>query len=194
MIFVYKYNKWGVIIKKEIEINIEGIIVCLKHNLKLIRYLETDLINVTLELNLDYLDNVSEEVKTFDKEIEFNLDDISNFMSLEINKYDVTVLENKGIILSVDFVVESVIEEYKDEIMDDENELFDEVLERKCPDILDSVEKSIYFNKDGNYLNYKVLFLNDDNYDELVEKYKLDEAILYNENMVRKSKIIIKNE
>ena len=194
MIFVYKYNKWGVIIKKEIEINIEGIIDCLKHNLKLIRYLETDLINVTLELNLDYLDNVSEEVKTFDKEIEFNLDDISNFMSLEINKYDVTVLENKGIILSVEFVVESVIEEYKDEIMDDENELFDEVLERKCPDILDSVEKSIYFNKDGNYLNYKVLFLNDDNYDELVEKYKLDEAILYNENMVRKSKIIIKNE
>lgn len=194
MIFVYKYNKWGVIIKKEIEINIEGIIVCLKHNLKLIRYLETDLINVTLELNLDYLDNVSEEVKTFDKEIEFNLDDISNFMSLEINKYEVTVLENKGIILSVDFVVESVIEEYKDEIMDDENKLFDEVLERKCPDILDSVEKSIYFNKDGNYLNYKVLFLNDDNYDELVEKYKLDEAILYNENMVRKSKIIIKNE
>lgn len=194
MIFVYKYNKWGVIIKKEIEINIEGIIVCLKHNLKLIRYLETDLINVTLELNLDYLDNVSEEVKTFDKEIEFNLDDISNFMSLEINKYEVTVLENKGIVLSVDFTVESVIEEYKDEIMDDENDLFDEVLERKCPDILESVEKSIYFNKDGNYLNYKVLFLNDDNYDELVEKYKLDETVLYNENMVRKSKIIIKNE
>lgn len=194
MIFVYKYNKWGVIIKKEIEINIEGIIVCLKHNLKLIRYLETDLINVTLELNLDYLDNVSEEVKTFDKEIEFNLDDISNFMSLEINKYEVTVLENKGIVLGVDFTVESVIEEYKDEIMDDENDLFDEVLERKCPDILESVEKSIYFNKDGNYLNYKVLFLNDDNYDELVEKYKLDETVLYNENMVRKSKIIIKNE
>lgn len=194
MIFVYKYNKWGVIIKKEIEINIEGIIVCLKHNLKLIRYLETDLINVTLELNLDYLDNVSEEVKTFDKEIEFNLDDISNFMSLEINKYEVTVLENKGILLSVEFDIESVIEEYKDEIMDDENDLFDEVLERKCPDILESVEKSIYFNKDGNYLNYKVLFLNDDNYDELVEKYKLDETVLYNENMVRKSKIIIKNE
>lgn len=183
------------IIKKSITIEIPGIIVALKENLKLLSYKDGDLIDVSLEFNLDYLSNNSDEVLEFNKIIEFHLDEISNFMSLEIKTYTVLVVENTGVELEIEFAIESLIEEYKDEIIKKEDELFDDVLQRECPNVIDSVNKSIYFNKESGVSNYKILFLNEnDDIDELINKYNLTPDSFYGEDLRLLNRVVIIDE